>query len=290
MSTDEQSPQDGLEQHMPAVAAEFAQTCKNAGLNLDFQVRTLPFVDKFVAGAKQDMAALAAKQESIGAYLGEVIRRDTGGVWYIHEGNPALDVGEHQVDPIAAIAQLIDKGRAQFGDVKIENTKQYCEWVIRLHRQWLERTLLGTADSMATLRTSMTTDARLAGSLVAQAQGAVQAARFKWNESLDFTPDSIDGVERVLGKMHNHYKFAAPGTGPSQEQIDATAKTWGIYTGEVIRRYYGGQWSAAEDGSLSLSIGETRAFPVAKARKRIVDGPTENMRYYFSSMLKLLQG
>jgi hypothetical protein len=290
MSIDAQSPQDGLDQHMPALAAEFAQACKGAGLNLDFQVRTLPFVDKYVTAAKQDMAALAAKQESIGAYVGEVIRRETGGLWYVHEGNPALDVGEHQVDPIAAVAQLIDNGRAQFGDVKIENTKQYCEWVIRMNRQWLERTLLGTADSMATLRTSMTTDAKLAGSLVAQAQAAVQAARFKWNEPLDFTQDSLDGVERVLGKMHNHYKFAAPGTGPSPEQIDVTAKTWGIYIGEVIRRHYGGQWSAAADGTLGLAIGETEINPIAKARKRIVDGPTENIRYYFSSMLKVLQG
>ena len=290
MSIDAQSPQDGLDQHMPALAAEFAQACKDAGLNLDFQVRTLPFVDKYLAGARQDMAALAAKRESIGAYVGEVIRRETGGLWYVHEGNPALDVGEHQVDPIAAVAQLIEKGRAQFGDVKIENTKQYCEWVIRMNRQWLERTLLGTADSMATLRTSMTTDARLAGSLVAQAQAAVQTARFKWNEPLDFTQDSLDGVERVLGKMHNHYKFAAPGTGPTPEQIDATAKTWGIYIGEVIRRHYGGQWSAAQEGTLGLAIGETQINPVAKARKRIVDGPTENIRYYFSSMLKVLQG
>ena len=290
MSTDPQSPQDGLDEHMPAQAAEFVQACKEAGLNLDFQVRTLPFVDKYVAVAKQDMPALAAKQESIGAYVGEVIRRETGGVWYIHEGKPALDVGEHQVDPIAAVAQLIDKGRAQFGDVKIENTKQYCEWVIRLNRQWLERTLLGTADSMATLRTSMTRDAKLAGSLVAQAQTAVQTARFKWNEPLDFTQDSLDGVERVLGKMHNHYKFATPGTGSSQEQLDATAKTWGIYIGEVIRRHYGGQWVTAPDGSLGLAIGEATVSPIAKARKRIVDGPTENIRYYFSSMLKVLQG
>ena len=30
--------------------------------------------------------------------------------------------------------------------------------------------------------------------------------------------------------------------------------------------------------------------PIVKARKRIVDGPTENIRYYFSSMEKVLQG
>ena len=118
----------------------------------------------------------------------------------------------------------------------------------------------------------------------------MQNARIKWTESLDFTPDSLEAIERMLGKMHNLAKFAAPGEGPSEEQIATAAKLWGIYVGEVIRRHYGGQWSLGGDGVLALSIGEAQVFPVAKARKRIVDGPAENIRYYFSAMAKVLQG
>ena len=287
MSTDDQPPQTGLDDYLPALAAEFVQTCKAAGLNLDFQPRTLPLVDKYMAANRQDQGTL---ETPVAAYLGEVIRRETGGVWYEHEGKPALDVGEHQVDPLAVVQLLFTSGRAQFGDVKIESTKQYCEWVVRMQRQWLERTLLGTADSMATLRTSMTTDARLAGVLVAQSQLAVQTAKLKWAESLDYTPDSLDAIERMLGKMHNLAKFAAPGQGPSEEHIATASRTWGIYVGEVIRRHYGGQWSTSEGGALTLSIGEAQVDPIAKARKRIIDGPTENIRYYFSSMEKVLQG
>ena len=287
MSTDDNSPQSGLEEHLPALAAEFVEACKAAGTNLDYQPRTLPLVDKYMAANRQDQEKLAP---SVAAYLGEVIRRETGGVWYEHEGKPALDLGEHQVDPLAAVQLLFAAGRAQFGTVKIESTKQYCEWVVRMQRQWLERTLLGTADSMATLRTSMTTDAKLAGVLVAQSQIAIQSAKLKWAESLDYTPDSLDAIERMLGKMHNLAKYAAPGQGPSEEHIATAARVWGIYIGEVIRRHYGGQWSQAEDGALTLSIGEAKVLPLVKARKRIVDGPTENIRYYFSSMEKVLQG
>lgn len=287
MSTDDNSPQSGLEEHLPALAAEFVEACKAAGTNLDYQPRTLPLVDKYMAANRQDQEKLAP---SVAAYLGEVIRRETGGVWYEHEGKPALDLGEHQVDPLAAVQLLFATGRAQFGTVKIESTKQYCEWVVRMQRQWLERTLLGTADSMATLRTSMTTDAKLAGVLVAQSQIAIQSAKLKWAESLDYTPDSLDAIERMLGKMHNLAKYAAPGQGPSEEHIATAARVWGIYIGEVIRRHYGGQWSQAEDGALTLSIGEAKVLPLVKARKRIVDGPTENIRYYFSSMEKVLQG
>jgi len=287
MPTDDPSPQTGLDEHLPALAAEFVQTCKAAGVNLDFLPRTLPLVDKYMAANRQDQGQL---ETPVAAYLGEVIRRETGGIWYEHEGKPALDVGEHQVDPLAVIQLLFTNGRAQFGDVKIESTKQYCEWVVRMQRQWLERTLLGTADSMATLRTSMTTDAKLAGVLVAQSQLAVQTAKLKWAESLDYTPDSLDAIERMLGKMHNLAKYAAPGQGPSDEHMATASRIWGIYIGEVIRRHYGGQWSTNEAGALTLSIGEAQVDPIAKARKRIADGPTENIRYYFSSMEKVLQG
>ncbi len=302
MSTPEQSQPGGPDQQMPALAAEFVQTCKAAGINLDSQLRTLPFVDMYLAGVRLEAQQLAAGNEDeraaliiknanwIGAYLGEVIRRETGGLWYEHEGSPALDVGEQQVDPVATVRELFEQGRADFGDVKIETTKQYCEWVCRMQKQWIERTVLGTYESMAALRTSMAPDAKLAGLLLAQSQLAVQNARIKWAESLDFTADSLDAVERMLGKMHNLAKFAAPGAGPSEEQISAAATLWGVYIGEVIRRHYGGQWSMGDDSVLALAVGETQAFPIAKARKRIVDGPTENVRYYFSSINKLLQG
>lgn len=272
---------------MAAIAAEFVQVCKGAAVNLDFQPRTLPLVDKYLVASRSEAQQQA---KSIAAYVGEVIRRETGGLWYEHEGNPALDVGEHQIDPVAFVTLLLDKGSAQFGDVKISGTKQYCEWVCRLQRQWLDGALLGTYESMASLRTSMTPDAKLAGVLVAQSQSAVHTAKLKWNEALDFTQDSLEAVERILGKIHNAGRYGSGSAAPSEEELAASSKMWGTYIGEVIRRHYGGQWSQGEDGSLALLIGEAKAYPIAKARKRIVDGASDNIRYYFSSMLKLLQG
>jgi len=277
-----------MDDSQAALAAEFVQVCKTAGLNLDFQPRTLPLVDKYLTASRQEGQQ---RVQSIAAYVGEVIKRETGGVWYEHEGNPALDCGEHQIDPLAFINLLIEKGSAQFGDVKITGTKQYCEWVCRMQRQWLDGALLGTFENMAALRTSMTPDAKLAGVLVAQAQSAVKTAKLKWQESLDFTQDSLEAIERLLGKIYNASKYGSGGGALSEEELAAASKMWGVYIGEVIRRHYGGQWSQAEDGTLSLSIGEAKGvFPIAKARKRMVDGAGDNIRYYFSSMVKLIQG
>jgi hypothetical protein len=276
-----------MDDSMAALAAEFVQVCKGAAVNLDFQPRTLPLVDKYLAASRLEAGRHA---KAIAAYVGEVIRRETGGLWYEHEGNPALDVGEHQIDPQAFVTLLLERGHAQFGEVKISGTKQYCEWVCRLQRQWLDRSLLGTYESMAALRTSMTPDAKLAGVLVAQSQSAVHTAKLKWNEALDFTPDSLEAVERILGKIHNAGRYGSGSAAPNEEELSAASKRWGTYIGEVIRRHYGGRWAQAEDGTLALLIGEAKADPVAKARKRIVDGASDNIRYYFSSMLKLLQG
>ena len=277
-----------MDDSQAALAAEFVQVCKTAGLNLDFQPRTLPLVDKYLTASRQEAQQ---RVQSIAAYVGEVIKRETGGVWYEHEGNAALDCGEHQIDPLAFINLLIEKGHAQFGDVKITGTKQYCEWVCRMQRQWLDAALLGTFENMAALRTSMTPDAKLAGVLVAQAQSAVKTAKLKWQESLDFTQDSLEAIERLLGKIYNASKYGSGGGALSEEELAAASKMWGVYIGEVIRRHYGGQWSQAEDGTLSLSIGEAKGvFPIAKARKRMVDGAGDNIRYYFSSMVKLIQG
>ena len=270
-----------------ALAAEFVQVCKTAGINLDFQPRTLPFVDKFVTASRPEAQQ---RVNAIAAYVGEVIRRETSGLWYEHEGNAALDCGEHQIDPVAFVNLLIEKGHAQFGDVTIAGAKQYCEWVCRMQRQWLDGALLGTYESMAALRTSMTPDAKLAGVLVAQAQSAVHAGRLTWNESLDFTQDSLEAVERILGKIHNAGRYGSGNAALGEEELAACSKMWGTYIGEVIRRHYGGQWSLCEDFTLALLIGEAKAYPIAKARKRIVDGASDNVRYYFSSMLKLLQG
>ena len=276
-----------MDDYMSALAAEFVQGCKDAGVNLDFQPRTLPLVDKYLAAHRQERDKLA---KPMAAYVGEVIRRDTGGAWYEHQGEPALDVGPLQVDPQAAINSLFQSGAAQFGNVKVETTKQYCEWVVRTQRQWLDKTLLGTYESMAALRTSMATDAKLAGVLVAQSQAAVHTGKMKWQETLDFTPDSLDALERILNKVHNTVKFGNPDARPGADEIEQMAKLWGVYTGEVIRRHYGGLWSVGEDGEFTLSTGEATLFPVAKMRKRILEGATENIRYYFTSVDRILKG
>ena len=284
----ESSPPSAADQ-MPALAAEFVQACKGNGINLDYLPRTLPLVDKLLNGKRAELASdLKTKHLiSITAYLGEVIRKETGGSWYDFDGRPMLNVGDYQADPMAIVSGLLETGKGLDGDVTIESTKAYCEMISRMQRVWLEGTVLGTYESMAALRTSMTPDAKLAGTIVAQSQLAIKTGKLQFGESLDFSSESLEQVERIVSALHKQVKEGTPDRKLSDEQITELSQLWGIYVGEVIRRYYGGQWSLA-DGVPDLVLGGRNASPLAKVRKRIVDGPMDNLKYYFTSIMKVL--
>ena len=268
---------------MPALAAEFVQVCKGNGVNLDYLPRTLPLVDKLLNGKRAEVAPeLQARYVPwMTAYLGEVIRKETGGSWYDFDGRPMLNVGDYQADPMAIVTGLIENGKGIDGDVSIESTKAYCEMISRMQRVWLEGTVLGTFESMTALRTSMTSDAKLAGTIVAQSQQAIKSAKLTFDESLDFTSESLEGVERIMTKLQKQEPKL------TEEQITELSKLWGVYVGEVIRRYYGGQW-AMVDGLPDVALGGRHAAPVVKVRKRLVGGATENLKYYFTSIMKVL--
>lgn len=282
MSNQAESSSPNRADQMPALAAEFVQACKGNGINLDFLPRTLPLVDRLINGKRVEMAAELQKHAArITAYVGEVIRRDTGASWFDFDGRPMLNVGDYQADPMPIVLALLEGGTGHEGDVAIESTKAYCEMISRMQRVWLEGTVLGTYESMAALRTSMTPDAKLAGTIVAQSQAALQSAKNQFGESLDFSSDSLEGVERIMTALHKRDPKL------TEEQITELSKLWGIYVGEVIRRYYGGQWSTTA-GVPDLALGGRNAAPIDKVRKRLVAGPTENLKYYFTSIMKVL--
>ena len=298
MSNQPDSSPPNMADRMPVLAAEFAQACKSGGVNLDFLPRTLPLVDKFLNGKRAELQQLAAKRDpqalelqaqyaaSIAGYLGEVIRKETGGSWYDFDGRPMLNVGDYEADPLPIVTALLQTGQAREGDVPIASTKAYCELIGRMQRVWLEGTVLGTYDSMTALRTSIAPDAKLAGIIVAQSQAAIKSAKLAFDESLDFSSDSLDQVERIMNKLHQ--RATEPGSDRlTEEQVTELATLWGIYVGEVIRRYYGGQWSLS-DGVPDLTLGGKQAAPIAKVRKRITVGPMENLKYYFTSIMKVL--
>ena len=281
MSDQEEPSAPGASEKMPALAQEFAKARKESGITLDFQPRTLPLVDRFMKGTP------SANPLEITAYVGEVIRRETGASWYDFDDRPFLGVGDYQTDPLAVVSAILASGQAREGDVTIDSTKAYCDLICRMQRLWLDGTVLATFDSMSALRTSMTPDAKLAGWLVGQAQLAVKSAKMQWDESLDFSSDSLDGTERILSAVHSRSK--KPGEALTDEALTEASNMWGVYFGEVIRRRYGGQWSLTADGIHQIDLSGTAPQPIVKVRKRIIDGASENLRVYFFAIPKAMK-
>jgi len=62
----------------------------------------------------------------------------------------------------------------------------------------------------------------------------------------------------------------------------------GVFVGEIIRRLYGGQWRVSETGELELPYPGTTIRPIDRARKRIVSGPSDNIRMYYASLPKII--
>ena len=106
---------------------------------------------------------------------------------------------------------------------------------------------------------------------------AVAMAKADHDVDLDYSVESIERVEAILGSLHEEHRrqpFA------QRRMSDATAR-YGAYVGEVIRRKWGGQWEldhdAAGPGSFPLSTQGHRAFPMGWCFKRIANGPEDNV-------------
>jgi hypothetical protein len=135
----------------------------------------------------------------------------------------------------------------------------------------------------------------VADMMAAYAQDAVDHALSSSGMSLDYSPESIRGVEEVLQALH----AALPkgfwgrlfGKGPSAQDLETVSKMYGGYVGEVFRRTGGGDWEVDTEivpGStvICLRKGDMKVWPPAKVFKRLTNGPEDNVWAYSEVILK----
>lgn len=108
-----------LEQHMRDLAERVASHDA-----LDFTPASLPTLEGVVAAIHDQLAEMPdedARAEArrvlavrLGAYFGEVLRRDLNGTWITaaapHDALPAVQVGEHTVHPSAIMLERLMGG------------------------------------------------------------------------------------------------------------------------------------------------------------------------------------
>jgi len=111
------------------------------------------------------------------------------------------------------------------------------------------------------------------------------AAAAAWNVDhvkLDYSPQSLAEVDRIVGGFHSE--------GLSPEQVGSTVFSFGCYVGEVFVRHADAHWrSAAETPMAELSgfplvieLGKSsHCNPIGKVFKRLENGEADSLPYFF---------
>jgi hypothetical protein len=127
----------------------------------------------------------------------------------------------------------------------------------------------------------------LDGMIRAYADEAALLARQQHRVVLDFSPASVDVLERLLD-------------GQTATDLDFQSRLWGSYFGEVLRCRWNGVWLLApypgtgESGGQTnsvvptLDLGGSRLWPTMKVYRRLTLGPAENLSTFYSLVEKRL--
>lgn len=118
------------------------------------------------------------------------------------------------------------------------------------------------------------------------AEDARQKAQRDFGVTLDFSPASVERLEGILARQVEEMKDSPL----LPIQIEAIAKVWGAYLGEVIRRQRGGDWISPKTGPFAglcvLRMGTEEICPLAKVYKRLSDGAEDNLFAYSQVLLE----
>ena len=124
----------------------------------------------------------------------------------------------------------------------------------------------------------------LGAMMQAYAEQAVAAAR-QFQVELDYSEESLQQVEAILGGLQSGAASAAP----SDAEAEDLCKVWGGYLGEVVRRRWGGEWVLGNYPggnvlTVALSTPGGTVFPSMKIYRRLNQGATENVWLFYCMM------
>ena len=117
------------------------------------------------------------------------------------------------------------------------------------------------------------------------AQAAVECAKREFKQRLDFTAESIDGLDEILVLV---------GESPELD-VDFEARLWGSYLGEVLRLRYAGSWEMTQyPGGVvavpAVDVRGSRLFPLMKVYRRLTVGEEDDLRAFYAMVTERLGG
>ena len=115
----------------------------------------------------------------------------------------------------------------------------------------------------------------------ALAQKAVDAVRNVDGISLDYSPESLKQVDRVILRFHEE--------GKSSDEVGPTVFTLGCYVGEVFVRHLGASWTMPDETArrvgfsvMGIQIKKGQFLnPIGKAFKLLKNGSEDSVYYFY---------
>ena len=115
------------------------------------------------------------------------------------------------------------------------------------------------------------------------AEYAVRVAAEKFGQSLDYTENSIDRFDDLLQQAYEQYSSQVGGKNISEAAIQKTARVWGSYLGELMRKKWGGEWVIIGTDA-KLTINGRNYVPLQQVYRRITMGQQYDMEKYFANI------
>jgi hypothetical protein len=109
------------------------------------------------------------------------------------------------------------------------------------------------------------------------AQGAVEVAKSEFQQTLDFSADSINALDEIIVLLSESPEI----------DLDFESRLWGSYLGEVLRLRYAGSWEmtqypGGEHAVPAVDVRGSRLFPLMKVYRRLTIGEEEDLPSFFT--------
>ena len=115
------------------------------------------------------------------------------------------------------------------------------------------------------------------------ARAAVELGRTQFGQKLDFTSESIDGLDEILVQVSESPEL----------EVDFEVRLWGSYLGEVLRQRYAGAWEMTQyPGGVAavpaIEVRGSRLFPLMKVYRRLTVGEEEDLGAFYAMVTERL--
>jgi hypothetical protein len=115
---------------------------------------------------------------------------------------------------------------------------------------------------------------------------AINTAKDRYGQELDFSEPSIDNLDNILSQIHSNFSNI-PKTDETTKAISDTAVIWGSYLGEYMCRKWGGTWILKGEERL-VTISNIDFTPISFIYQKITSHPEYSVNIYLLETKKIV--